>query len=271
LKISWRKALIAPAILSLGLGGALFASTAAQAADAGLTVTSPTNNSTVASRTVTVAGSVYGGSTVIVYAADGSSVLARENVGGSFGKPTSYSLSLPTYTDSAPVAETIKVGGLYGGSGIPQETVNFSLPAPAATFTVTSPTEGQTLASRTVTFTGTGTNGSTVNVLDTNGTRVPGTTAAVVSNGTWSTTGTYPADAPVAQTVDINQVTGGAGRGAATVHFTLPAPAASGASGHTISLADTGSDVSGWAGLGALLLAAGAAAGIVTGLRRRNA
>jgi LPXTG-motif cell wall-anchored protein len=225
-KSSWRKALIAPVALALGLGGALFAATAANAADAGLTVTSPANNSTVASRTVTVSGSVFGGSTVIVYAADGSSVLARENVGGSFGDPTPYSLTLPAYADSAPVAQTIEVGGLYGGSGIPQEAVHFTLPAAATPFTVTSPTPGEAESSRTVTFTGTGTNGSTVNVLDTDGNRIPGTTAAVVSNGTWTTTGTYADSAPVAQTVSVNQVTGGAGRGQATVSFTLPAPTA---------------------------------------------
>jgi len=223
---SWRKALTAPVILSLGVGGALFASTAANAADAGLTVTSPVNNSTVTSRTVTVTGSVFGGSTVIVYAADGSTVLARDNVGGSFGDPTPYSLTLPTYADTAAVAETIQVGGLYGGSGIPQEAVHFNLPAAVAAFAVTAPSEGQAETSRTVTFSGTGANGSTVNVLDTNGNRVPGTTAAVVSNGAWSTTGTYADSAAVAQTVNVNQVTGGSGNGDATVHFTLPAAVA---------------------------------------------
>jgi hypothetical protein len=224
--LSWRKALIAPVALLLGLGGALVASTAANAADAGLTVTSPVNNSTTSSRTVTVTGSVYGGSTVIVYAADGSTVLARDNVGGSFGVPTPYSVTLPAYADSAPIAESIEVGGLYGGSGIPQHAVSFSLPAPIIAFAVVSPTAGQVEASRVVTFSGAGKNGSTVNVLDADGNRIPGTTAAVVSGGTWSTVGTYPSSAPVAQTVTVTQTTGASGDGSIAVSFTLPATAA---------------------------------------------
>ena len=212
-----------PAAIALALGGAVLTAAPASAAEAGLTVTAPAQNSTVDSRTVTVTGSVFGGSTVIVYAADGTTPLARTNVGGSFGQPIDYSVQLPTYADDAAVAQNIKVGGLFGGSGIPQVGVDFSLPAVAPAFAVTSPTEGQALDSRTVTFTGTGTDGSTVNVLDTNGDRVPGTTAAVVTNGQWTTTGTYADDAAVAQTVNVNQVTGGAGRGEATVNFTLPA------------------------------------------------
>ncbi|MET3511174.1 LPXTG cell wall anchor domain-containing protein [Plantibacter flavus] len=221
--LSWRKALAVPAAIALALGGAVLTAAPASAAEAGLTVTAPAQNSTVDSRTVTVTGSVLGGSTVIVYAADGTTPLARTNVGGSFGQPIDYSVQLPTYADDAAVAQNIKVGGLFGGSGIPQVGVDFSLPAVAPAFAVTSPTEGQALDSRTVTFTGTGTDGSTVNVLDTNGDRVPGTTAAVVTNGQWTTTGTYADDAAVAQTVNVNQVTGGAGRGEATVNFTLPA------------------------------------------------
>ncbi len=221
--LSWRKALAVPAAIALALGGAVLTAAPASAAEAGLTVTAPAQNSTVDSRTVTVTGSVFGGSTVIVYAADGTTPLARTNVGGSFGQPIDYSVKLPTYADDATVAQNIKVGGLFGGSGIPQVPVDFSLPAVAPVFSVTSPTEGQELDSRTVTFTGTGTDGSTVNVLDTNGDRVPGTTAAAVVNGQWTTTGTYADDAAVAQTVNVNQVTGGAGRGEETVNFTLPA------------------------------------------------
>jgi hypothetical protein len=221
-KFSWRKVLAVPAILSLALGGALLAAAPANAAEAGLIVTAPANGATTASRTVTVSGSVFGGSVVIVYAADGTTELARTNPGGELNTPTPYSVVLPVYADDASAAQTIKVGGLYGGSGIPQRTVNFTLPAVAPVFAVTSPTEGETLTSRTVVFSGTGTDGSTVNVLDADGDRIPGTEAAVVSDGTWTTTGTYPDDAAVAQTVYVNQVTGGAGRGEQTVNFTLP-------------------------------------------------
>ena len=222
---SWRKGIALPAIVTIALGGVLLAANPASAAPAGLTVVTPEAGSTVDSRTVTVSGSVFGGSTVIVYDAEGDDVLARTNPGGSFGQPTSYSLTLPTFADDASVEQTIVVGGLYGGSGIPRQPVTFNLPAvaPAFNFAVTTPTEGQALDSREVTFTGTGTNGSTVNVLTPEGNRVPGTTAAVVRNGQWATTGTYANDADVNQTVNVNQVTGGAGRGQATVNFTIPA------------------------------------------------
>ncbi len=212
-----------PAALALALGGVAVATTSASAAPAGLTITSPVEGSTVDSRTVTITGSVYGGSTVIVYAADGTTELERTNPGGSLGEPTPYTVTLPAYASDASTAQTVRVGGIYGASGIPQVTLNFSLPEVAPVFSVTSPTNGQTVDSRTVTFTGIGTNGSTVNVLDTDGNRVTGTTAAVVVDGAWSTTGTYAADAVVSQTVNVNQVTGGAGRGNATVTFTLPA------------------------------------------------
>ncbi len=195
----------------------------ASAAPAGLTVTAPEQGSTVDSRTVTVTGSVFGGSTVIAYDLDGD-VLARTNPGGTFGQPTNYSLTLPVYAEDAAVQQSIRVGGLYGGSGIPQISVDFNLPV-AYNFTVTSPVQGEVRDSRTVTFTGTGTNGSTVNVLGADGNRVPGTSAAVVSNGTWTTTGTYSDDAAVSQTVTANQTTGGAGRGSQTVSFSLPAVA----------------------------------------------
>jgi len=212
-----------PAALALALGGAVLTAAPASAAEAGLTVTAPAQNSTLESRDVTVTGSVFGGSTVIVYAADGTTPLARTNVGGTFGEPIDYSVQLPAYADDAPRAQSIKVGGLFGASGIPQVPVDFTLPTVAPVFSVTSPTEGETVDSRTVVFVGTGTDGSTVNVLDAAGDRVPGTIAAVVTDGVWTTTGTYSADAPLGQTVNVNQVTGGAGRGEATVNFQLPA------------------------------------------------
>lgn len=152
--------------------------------------------------------------------------LARTNVRGTFGQPAPYSVTLPAFADDAAASQTIIVSGFYGGSGIPQQRVTFTLPAaaPVGNFTVTAPQNGQTLDSRTVTFTGTGTEGSTVNVLDVDGNRAA-PQAVVTGEGQWTTTGTYADDAPVAQTVNINQVTGGAGRGEATVSFTLPAPA----------------------------------------------
>jgi len=256
------------------------------AAVVAFTVTAPTEAQAETSRTVTFTGTGMNGSTVNVLDTAGNRVPGTTAAVVSNGTWSTTG----TYSESAPVAQTVNVNQVTGGSGNGDATVHFTLPA-AFNFTVTSPTEGEAESSRTVTFSGTGTDGSTVNVLNTDGNRVPGTTAAVVTGGVWSTTGTYSADAPVAQTVNVNQVTGGAGRGNVTVHFTLPsetipAPPVGGGTTDTtspvstrtagtpigtVSLADTGSDVSNWAALGALLLAAGAATSIVMSMRRRNA
>jgi LPXTG-motif cell wall-anchored protein len=209
--------LAVPAILALTAGGLAVSATAANAAPPTLTVTAPTEGQTVDSRTVTFTGTGTDGSTVNVLDTNGDRVPGTTAAVVSGGVWTTTG----TYDEDAPVAQTVDVNQVTGGSGGGEVTVDFTLP-PAFNFSVTSPTEGETLDSRTVTFTGTGTDGSTVNVLDTNGDRVPGTEAAVVSDGVWTTTGTYADDAPVAQTVNVNQVTGGAGRGEVTVDFTLP-------------------------------------------------
>ncbi|GGF35829.1 LPXTG cell wall anchor domain-containing protein [Subtercola lobariae] len=177
------------------------------------------------SRTVTVSGSVDGSATVIVYAADGTTVLGSTNVTGDSGVATPYQVTLPAYADDAATSQTIEVGGLLGGSGIPQVKRTFNLPASNFGLTVTSPTEGEALDSRTVVFSGAGADGSTVNVLDSKGDPIPGTTDAVVSDGSWTTTGTYADDATVDQTVSVNQVSNGAGHGTVIRSFTLPAPA----------------------------------------------
>ncbi|MFL2000637.1 hypothetical protein ABTU82_08000, partial [Microbacterium sp. A1-JK] len=176
-----------------------------------------------------------------------------------------------------------------GFSGNGEISVSFSLPAVEGVFSVTSPKPGETVDSRTITFTGTGENGSFVNVLDENGDRIPGTGSAVVSNGVWSTTGTYADDASVAQTITAFQTTGFSGNGEISVSFSLPAsvvpnpeptstaspeptstasptatpipglPAAN--AGASDSLAATGYDSTGIAGLaigGAMLAGAGA-------------
>lgn len=100
-------------------------------------------------------------------------------------------------------------------------------PSPAAeaaedTLTLDGPTEGEAVSSRTVTFAGGGTDGSTVNVLDPEGFRLSGTTAVVVSDGRWSITATFPAAAAPQQTVTVRQVTGGSGAGEEIVSFVLP-------------------------------------------------
>jgi hypothetical protein len=280
---TWKKMAAVAAVIALSSAGALLGTSAAQAAPADLSVTSPTSGQTVASRTVTFTGTGTSGSRINVLDENGDRIPGT----GSTTVVNGTWSTQGTYADDAPVAQTVYVNQLTGFSGDGEISVSFSLPAPKPVFSVTSPKSGETVDSRTITFTGTGENGSFVNVLDENGDRIPGTGSAVVSNGVWSTTGTYPADAPVAQTITAFQTTGFSGNGEISVSFSLPAsvvpsptatptpeptstasptampipglPAAN--AGSSDSLAATGYDSTGIAGLaigGAMLAGAGA-------------
>ena len=218
-KFSWRRALAVPAALSLALGGVLLTSTAAQAAPAELVISTPVAGSTADSRQVTVSGTVRAGSRVDVY--KGTAVAGDAAARITVGNQTTWSTVL-TYSDTDTVAQNITVSGLVGLSGIDPQTIAFNLPAvaPVQTFSVTAPTTGSQLSSRTVTFSGTGNDGSTVNILRTDGSRlVP---AVVVTNGAWTATYTYAETETREQTVNINQVTGASGNGAQSVTFNLP-------------------------------------------------
>ncbi|KQM25446.1 MULTISPECIES: hypothetical protein [unclassified Frigoribacterium] len=220
-KFSWRRAVAVPAVLTLALGGALLSTTAAQAVDSDLIVTSPTAASTTDSRLVTVAGTAIADANVIIKDTDtDGAVLARTTTDATGAFSTTIQ-----YPDTAIVAQTIFVDGEKGFSGFdPTVTRSFSLPAvaPVEVFAVTTPEVGQQLASRTVTFSGTGISGSTVNVLGTDGNRLPGTGAVAVVGGQWSLQYTYPETVDRNQSVRVTQVTGGSGTGDAPVAFVLP-------------------------------------------------
>lgn len=100
-------------------------------------------------------------------------------------------------------------------------------PTPSSQFTLTSPKDGSTVSSRTVTFTGTGTPGDLVNLLDSDGNRAA-PQVLVGDDGTWTTVGTFSSTATTTQALSVNQVGGGQGQG--TVDFTIMLPAASTAS-----------------------------------------
>ncbi|OII27609.1 hypothetical protein [Frigoribacterium sp. MCBA15_019] len=221
-KFSWRRAVAVPAVLTLALGGALLSTTAAQAAPASLVISTPEAGTTTTSRTVVVSGTVAAGATVDVFKGTDDSGTRADRI--NTGNSTTWSTTL-TYADTDAVNQSVYVTGLYGGSGFsdPQARA-FVLPAvaPAEVFSVTAPVGGQQLASRTVTFSGTGISGSTVNVLGTDGNRLPGTGAVAVVGGQWSLAYTYPETVDRNQSVRVTQVTGGAGTGDAPVAFVLP-------------------------------------------------
>ncbi|KQO61438.1 hypothetical protein [Curtobacterium sp. Leaf261] len=111
-------------------------------------------------------------------------------------------------------------------SVVAQGTVTASAEAvtPASQFSLTSPTDGDTVDSRTVTFTGTGTPGDLVNVLAEDGTRAAPQTQ-VDADGNWSVVGTFSDSAAVTQNLSVNQFGGGQGQGNVTFTITLPAVA----------------------------------------------
>jgi hypothetical protein len=116
---------------------------------------------------------------------------------------------------AVPAALSLALGGALLGAA----------PASAAPedLTVTSPETGAVLESRSVTFAGTGTEASTITVVDANGVALAGTAPATVTGGEWSIPATFAEDAAVDQTVTVQQTTAGAPDGSEPVSFQLPA------------------------------------------------
>ncbi|OIH95533.1 hypothetical protein [Curtobacterium sp. MCBA15_001] len=218
-KSSWRKLLVVPAVLSLALGGALLTATSASAAPGNLVVTSPTEGQTTTSREVAFTGSAISGSKIVIHQdTQTGPILETINSVPSNGQ---WAVT-HTYAADAPVAQTIFVDGVVGGSGFSDaKTVSFNLLAAPAQLTVTSPTEGQYLASRTVTVTGTGIPTANIALVPSAGETTTG--ILVGADGSWTGQVTFPADVDRAQSIVVNQIQGGAGRGSVTVNVNLPA------------------------------------------------
>ncbi|WIB60752.1 hypothetical protein DEJ13_02670 [Curtobacterium sp. MCLR17_007] len=193
---------------------------AAEATQAAFSVTSPKNGDDVASRTVTFTGTGQQGDTINLLDPNGDRLTGVVVVGAD----QTWTATV-TFPNSAARAQAVRVTDVRGGSGAGDTTVNITLPAvaPASQFSLVTPKNGDTVDSRTVTFTGTGTPGDLVNTLNAAGDRVA-PQVLVAADGTWTTTGTFSDSAPVVQNLSVNQVGGGQGQG--TVDFTINLPAA---------------------------------------------
>jgi len=188
-----------------------------------LTVTSPADNATVASRTVTFTGTGTPGSTVSILDAGGTRV---PGTSPATVDPAGAWSTTRTFAPSAPVIEHLVATLVTTGSVTGSIPVTIDLPVTTHPLAVTSPADNATVASRTVTFTGTGTPDSTVSILDAGGAPLPGASpAAVGSNGIWSTTATFPATAPVTEHLAASQVTGEKPSGNVPLILHLPAVA----------------------------------------------
>lgn len=175
---------------------------------------------TVSGRTITASGTGTPGNTVQIDPQ--SAPIARTRIDGNGN--WSFTYEIPASAGTTPVTYNV----LEENNNLQiQAQGSFTAAAeaatPAAQFSLTTPKNGTTVGSRTVTFTGTGTPGDLVNTLNAAGDRVA-PQVLVAADGSWTTTGTFADDAPVVQNLSVNQVGGGQGQG--TVSFTITLPAA---------------------------------------------
>jgi hypothetical protein len=222
-KFSWRRAVAVPALLTLALGGALLSTTAAQAAVGNLVVSNPAAASTEADRSVTVDGTAVAGANIRVFADSTTTTLLASTT---TDRTTGAFSATIEYADDAPVNQSIYVTGDVGTSGFSDPVTRaFNLPAavtPVENFSVTSPELDEQLASRTVTFSGTGNSGSSIVLEDTNGNPLPDSNSVAVVDGQWSIQYTYPETADRNQIVHVTQIMGGVDTGNITAAFVLP-------------------------------------------------
>ncbi|KQO46727.1 MULTISPECIES: hypothetical protein [unclassified Frigoribacterium] len=215
-KFSWRRAVAVPAVVTLALGGALLSTTAAQAVAGDLVVSSPATGATTNSRTVTVTGSATPGAAIEVF----TDSTETTSLGTAAADATSgaYTAALTPYADDATPAQSVFVVESFPDEADETAAVDFFLP----NLDVTSPEAGATTASRTVEVTGTGIPTATVNLSPSVGDAVIGQ-ISVGADRTWTGSVTFPADATPEQTITVDQVLGGSGRGQVVLPVVLPA------------------------------------------------
>ena len=207
---------------NLSTVASLTVTAAAEKAQADFSVTSPDDGATLTSRTVTFTGTGREGDQVNVLDAAGDRLGGFSNF-VRVGADEKWTLDV-TFADDAAQQQKVTVADVRGGGNGGQAQLTLNLPAatPASQFTLTTPKDGSTVDSRTVTFTGTGTVGDLVNVLDADGNRAA-PQVLVQADGSWTTTGTFSDSAALVQDLSVNQVGGGQGQGDIDFTITLPA------------------------------------------------
>ena len=228
---TWRRALAVPAALSLALGGALFGATAASAADGQLVITSPTDGSTTTSRDVDIVGTAVAGASINVFT--DSTKVTRIGTTTTDRTTGAFTVDLPVYPETALASQSVYVDGVVGGSGFSDaQTLAFRLPI-SKFLTVDAPTEGQAFDTRTVTVSGTASQGSTVTVSDAAGELG----RQNLGNSTsYSIDVTFADTAAAAQTLTVGGTLGGSGITPVTRSITIPAPVEAPAPAKTVTL-----------------------------------
>lgn len=221
----WRALLATPALLALIVGGSVLTAPAANAASL-LSVTAPSEGSTVSSRTVEVTGLAPADSTVVILDASQTTELGRGPVTADLeASQGTFDISLTTYADSAPTAQSIVV--TVEDASEASVPVTFNLPAapaaPVDAFAVITPTEGQVFTDSYITFTGTGTDQAVITIRDASGERVPGNSDVSVVDGTWTTDLSFAAYGGT-QALTIEESVNNAPAKIVQLTITVPAP-----------------------------------------------
>ncbi len=147
-----------------------------------------------------------------------------------------------TFSDSAAVVQNLSVNQIGGAQG--QGEVNFTINLPAVTTPgrdaadAHHPKDGSTVDSRTVTFSGKGTPGDAIAVVNAEGDVVAPATI-VEADGTWTTTGTFSDSAARTQDLTVGEVDSNLDV-VDTIDFTITLPAVSTGTGTTTPGAGTG-------------------------------
>jgi hypothetical protein len=180
---------------------------------------------TVSGRTITASGTGTPGNTVQIDPQSAPIARTRIDADGNW----SFTYDIPASAGTTPVTYNVLEENdnlQIQAQGSFTAAAEAATPAPAQ-FSVTSPKNGATVSSRTVTFTGTGQEGDQINLLDTDGNRLGGfgNIARVGADQTWSLSVTFPDDAARQQPVRVTDVRGGSGAGDTTITITLPAAA----------------------------------------------
>ena len=181
------------------------------------------NTHTVSGRTLTVTGTGTPGQTVQVDPPNGG--VNRVRIGNDGSWTLTYQIPESAGTDTKTYSIFEQNNGFQTqAQGSFTAAAEAATPAPAE-FSVTSPKNGDTVGSRTVTFTGTAQEGDQINLLDTDGNRLGGfdNIDRVGADQTWSLSVTFPDDAAQQQRVRVTDVRGGSGAGDTTITINLPA------------------------------------------------
>lgn len=189
----------------------------------GVAVLSPADGETVSSRSVTFEGTATSGATVGLFDDEGERIPGTQDV--AVADDGRWQIAVEFASDAAE-DQTVIAYESIDGVRIRWDQVTFSLPEPAPEVAVLNPADGETVASRSVTFEGTGASGATVELFDADGDRIAGTADAIVADdGRWEIAAQFPPDAPIDQTVVAVQSIDGVVHSTDDVALLLPEPA----------------------------------------------